>query len=152
MNIYDVADYFVSKVDVDAGEVITHLKLQKLCYYAQAWHLAIHDRRLFNGHFEAWAHGPVNPGLFQVYRRYGFNPIPFPESFDINKYSEEKKQFLDDIWKVYGIYDAKYLEMLTHQEKPWKEARGDLPPGAYCDRPISEKTMAEFYRSYLEDE
>lgn len=34
-------------------------KLQKLLYYAQGWHLAVTDRRLFAEDLEAWAEGPV---------------------------------------------------------------------------------------------
>jgi len=150
MNIFDAAEYFISKVDEESGEVITHLKLQKLCYYAQAWHLAIHDKVLFNSRFEAWAHGPVNPELFQSYRVYSYDPIPFPESFDLEKYSADDKAFLDDVWNVYGKYDAKYLERLTHQEKPWTEARGNLPEGASCNRELSIETMKTYYRGLLE--
>lgn len=152
MNILDVAKYFISKVDKDAGENITHLKLQKLTYYAQAWNLAIDGNRLFEGHFEAWAHGPVNPDLYQHYKVYGFNPIPLPEDFDLSRFGDEDKEFLDDIWNLYGRYDAKYLENLTHKEKPWKEARGNLPEGVYCDRVLNEKTMIDYYGRLLEDE
>ena len=31
----------------ESGSFISNLKLQKLLYYIQAWHLAIHDRPLF---------------------------------------------------------------------------------------------------------
>lgn len=149
--IYDVAKYFLTKVDRHAGDTITHLKLQKLCYYAQAWYLALEGKRLFDAHFEAWAHGPVNPGLFEEYRHYGYEPIEYPHDFDPDSLTEEEKEFLDEIWDVYGKYSAKYLEYLTHQEKPWREARGNLPDGARCNTPISEETMAEYYRSLIED-
>jgi len=33
--VFDVARYFLSCVDHGAGSLMTHLKLQKLCYYAQ---------------------------------------------------------------------------------------------------------------------
>lgn len=151
MEIFKAANYFISKVDDESGEVMTHLKLQKLTYYAQAWHLAIYDKKLFNENFEAWAHGPVNPRMFHYYKAYGYNPIPFPETFDLNDYTEEEREFLDDIWNVYGKYDAKYLERLTHREKPWKEARGNLPEGARCDHVISEETMKEYYSELLEE-
>jgi len=36
-----VADYFLLQVDQDAGDAMTHLRLQKLVYYAQAWHLVL---------------------------------------------------------------------------------------------------------------
>ncbi|USG65139.1 DUF4065 domain-containing protein [Brevibacillus ruminantium] len=150
--INDVANYFLTKVDRDSGDNITHLKLQKICYYAQAWHLAIEDEPLFEAHFEAWAHGPVNPGLWYEYRGYGWDPIPYPEDFEIKSIPKPIREFLDEIWDVYGKYSARYLENLTHQEDPWLEARGDLPEGRSCNTPIDENTMRNYYKDMIEDE
>ncbi|KGE20685.1 Panacea domain-containing protein [Paenibacillus wynnii] len=153
MDIFSAAKYFLSKVDEEEGVLITHLKLQKIVYYAQAWYLAIYGRRLFEDkQFEAWAHGPVNPELFQVYRGYGYQPIPFPEDFDPTDYSRGEKDYLDQIWSLYGRFDAKYLEALTHKEEPWLSTRGDLPEGARCDTPISDDLMTEYYGGLVEDE
>lgn len=151
MNIYDAAKFFLSRVDAENGVFVTHLKLQKLVYYAQAWHLTIHERRLFDTTFEAWAHGPVSPVLFHIYKDYGYSPIPFPEDYSDDLNSDDK-QFLSQIWDLYGRFDAKYLERLTHQETPWIEARGNLPEGARCDTVIDEDTIKVYYGSLLVDE
>jgi uncharacterized phage-associated protein len=153
-NIFDVANYFLTKIDSESGEYMTHLKLQKLTYYAQAWHIALFDNeRIFDAHFEAWAHGPVNPELYNQYRDYRGDPIPIPIYFSASKVlTVDEIEFLDDVWDNYGRYEAKHLERLTHQEKPWKEARGNIPYGQYCTTPINEETMGEFYRGLLEDE
>lgn len=66
--IFDVANYFLAKSDPEADVYITPLKLQKLTYYTKAWSLAIHNDPLFDSHFEAWVHGPVNPDL--SYRKF----------------------------------------------------------------------------------
>lgn len=39
INVFDVANYFISRADKESGSFMTHLKLQKLVYYAQAWSL-----------------------------------------------------------------------------------------------------------------
>ena len=54
-----LAKWFISRVERDSGDDITHLKLQKLLYYAQAWHLAHTNAPLFNKEIKAWTHGPV---------------------------------------------------------------------------------------------
>jgi len=62
----DIANYFIwlaSQSDVE----INAYKLQKLIYYAQAWHLAIYGTPLFNADFQAWVHGPVIPALLERY-------------------------------------------------------------------------------------
>jgi uncharacterized phage-associated protein len=55
----EVADYFITIVGESCGEDLTHLKLQKLVYYAQGFHLGLFDKPLFEEPIEAWAHGPV---------------------------------------------------------------------------------------------
>ena len=68
--IQQIAQWFLGK------ESMTHKKLQKLCYYAQAWHLALHGSELFAERFEAWVHGPVSPVLYSIYADYGWEKIP----------------------------------------------------------------------------
>jgi uncharacterized phage-associated protein len=87
-----------------------------------------------------------------VYKDYKYLPIPEPEDFDENDISQENREFLDEIWDLYGKYSAKYLESLTHQELPWQEARKGLADGEISNTPISEKTMKEYYRKFLIDE
>ena len=62
--VFDVAQYILEK----HGEM-TAMKLQKLVYYAQAWHIAWTDGPLFDNRIEAWADGPVCPDLFQLHRQ-----------------------------------------------------------------------------------
>ncbi|MBW4622042.1 MAG: DUF4065 domain-containing protein [Cyanosarcina radialis HA8281-LM2] len=72
---FDVASYFIDLAN-KTGNTVNNLKLQKLVYYSQAWHLAIHGTPLFEEDFQAWIHGPVipelkHPGikLEEIYRR-----------------------------------------------------------------------------------
>ena len=48
-SIFDVAAYVLDKLGV-----MTTMKLEKLCYYSQAWSLVWDERRLFPERFEAW--------------------------------------------------------------------------------------------------
>jgi uncharacterized phage-associated protein len=58
-----VADYLIALAH-ERGESVNNLKLQKLLYYAQAWHLALHDEPLFPEKFQAWMTGPVIPAMY----------------------------------------------------------------------------------------
>ena len=66
---------FSSTLLLTLGLTSCNLKLQKLVYYAQAWHLALRDVPLFEEDFEAWVHGPVIPALYQEYKKFGWRPI-----------------------------------------------------------------------------
>lgn len=145
VHVYDVAKFFLTK------ESMTHKKLQKLCYYAQAWYLAIKNKPLFNGKFEAWVHGPVCPELYREYKEFGYGPIPkvnvMPEVFD-----DDTIDFLESVYSTYGPFSGDQLECLTHMEDPWKEARGELEEWMPSHNVISETTMAKFYRDVYENE
>ena len=52
--------------------------------------------------------------------------------------------------RVYGKYEASYLEELTHQEEPWKITRGNLPLEARCTDEIDRGIMLNFYRKMYE--
>ncbi|HUZ03805.1 MAG TPA: type II toxin-antitoxin system antitoxin SocA domain-containing protein, partial [Acidobacteriaceae bacterium] len=56
----DIAKYFIASFQ-KKNKAISNLKLQKLLYYAQAWHLALYGSPLFSDSIEAWVHGPVVP-------------------------------------------------------------------------------------------
>jgi uncharacterized phage-associated protein len=49
----DVAKFILSIIDVEQGEVISNLKLQKLLYYSQGFTLALYDKPLFDDKIEA---------------------------------------------------------------------------------------------------
>lgn len=59
----DVANYFLAQVDEECGDSISNLKLQKLLYYTQGFHLAMTGKLLFDEPIVNWQHGPVVESL-----------------------------------------------------------------------------------------
>ncbi len=145
----DVADYFICLAN-ETGSYISNLKLQKLVYYAQAWHLAIHNDPLFEEDFEAWIHGPVIPTLYQEYRAFQWKPIL--KDVSKQKFSEDVQNFLNEVSEVYFACDAYELERMTHQEDPWIKARGGLPLDTPSNAIISKESMREYYKTRVEQE
>lgn len=146
----DIANWFLGAIDRDAGDAITHLKLQKLIYYAQAWSLALPKRGypLFDEDLQAWAHGPVAESVFQEHRGNSWEALPAPEK--VPEIAPEDVEHLQEILAVFGEYSAKQLERMTHNEAPWLKARGDLPPEARSNAAIDKGLMAAFYRDLYE--
>jgi uncharacterized phage-associated protein len=140
-----VAKYFLAKADEDVGDGISNLKLQKLVYYAQAYHLAMHGEPLFGDRLEAWEHGPVVPDLYHAYKEYGAANIPAPSDLQLNAYGEETAEFLDEVYNVFGQYSAWKLRNMTHEERPWVEAYENGERG----RVISHAAMRDFYKDYV---
>lgn len=145
--IYKVAKYFITKAH-DKGVFINSSKLQKLCYYAQAWSLALNDSRLFENRFQAWVHGPMNPDLYHKYKNLGWNLIP-NTTFDESVFSQDELDLLEEVWDVYWRFDTIYLKHLSQSEEPWRLARGDIHDYEHSDETIEEKHMKNYYKSLL---
>lgn len=144
-NVRDVAKWFLSQ------DSMTHKKLQKLCYYAQAWHCALYGGTpLFEDEIQAWVHGPVVTSLYPVYADYGWSSIPQVE-FDDNHMDDAALDVLEAVYNTYGGFTGDQLESLTHSEAPWIDARNGVSAWTPCSTPISCAAMREYYgRKYQE--
>lgn len=139
-----VADFLLTE-SRERGEILTNLKLQKLMYYAQAWHLALANKSLFEEDFEAWVHGPVLPSQYHRFSDYKWRPIV--EEIPPTGLDGDVATHLNLIIDVFGSETGVALELMTHREKPWVEARGDLAPHEPSRNPISKLTMREYYKA-----
>ncbi len=158
-----VANYFIEAGNRDNVE-ITHLKLQKLVYYSQAWYLGNRKEELFSDDIEAWPHGPVIRSLYFDLRDYGASRIEHPiTTMDLSDFprmkvtapvveNSEDKEFLVQIWNTYKGYGAIQLSNMSHaKDEPWDIVRlqksgslRDKPPiPTALIRAVFEKKVAE---------
>jgi uncharacterized phage-associated protein len=142
----DIANYFIF-LGNSTGSYISNLKLQKLVYYAQAWHLALFGKSLFDEDFQAWVHGPVEPALWRKYTEFGFNPIL--KKVKAPELDAHTDRFLTQVSEVYFRLDAFELELMTHKEDPWIRARKGYAPDERCATVISKEAMKDYYAKRL---
>jgi uncharacterized phage-associated protein len=143
-----IALVFVKKAK-DEGASLTHKKLQKLLYYAQAWNLVFNDEKLFKEEIQAWVHGPVVAELYEKYKGLGANPFVINDDVSQPTLNEKEQSVIDSVWRVYGKFDGDYLEMLTHNEQPWIDARAGLESLEPSQTEITPKVMKEYYERKL---
>lgn len=104
------------------------------------------DVSIFPEGFEAWVHGPVNRHVYAVYANYRYHEIEkVPKSDAPNITNPDLLSLLRQILDIYGRYDGNSLEKLTHQEDPWKKARGDAKPLDTVNTEIKDSDMFEYY-------
>lgn len=141
----DVAAYILRK----HGAMSTW-KLQKLVYYAQAWHLAWEEEPLFTDPIQAWANGPV---VRRIYNKHSgrFTVASWPDG-DARRLRRDERETIDAVIGSYGKLSGRQLSALTHSEWPWQEARRGLAPTARSTRHIKPETMREFYARLDADE
>ncbi|MCW7548437.1 DUF4065 domain-containing protein [Photorhabdus sp. APURE] len=134
-----VANAFINKAIQGQIPDLTPMKLQKLMFYAQSWHLKIHNDPLVDDFFAKWQYGPVIPSLYHEVKRYGANPICRTISTLLNteegfaivtptipKEDTRTDVLIDKIINVYGPLRGTQLSYLTHLPgTAWSETTED---------------------------
>ena len=119
-NAIDIAKKIVCQTDVEHGDTISNLKLQKLLYYMQGFHLAFFNTPFFNESIEAWTYGPVVPVVFNEFKKFKKRAIN-PENYrDELVLANEEQQMFDMVYGEYNRFSAVALMQMTHTEGPWK--------------------------------
>lgn len=150
-----IANYFLERARRE-GKTLDQMKIQKLVYLANGWHLAIKGEPLIDEQVEAWRYGPVIQSLRDSFRQYGGQPIDALASYlvprvGVNMFDaiEEVvpkidtanppdldfvRALLDRVWTVYGKYTGIQLSNMTHEPgTPWDQVNtkygGEIPKG-----------------------
>ncbi len=145
---FALADYLICE-SRERGENLTPLKLQKLMFYADAWHLALYGTEITDEQFQAWVHGPVALSQFHRFKDLKWRPI----MVDVEKpaLDEHLRKHLDEIIDVFGSETAVALEIMTHEEKPWLEAREGIASDEPCKNYISKEVTRSYYSEVARD-
>jgi uncharacterized phage-associated protein len=141
--VHDVAAYILETI----GRPISTMKLQKLVYYSQAWHLAWEERLLFNERLEAWVNGPVSPALYTEHRgKFEVSEWPMGDSSALD---DGEQETIDIVLRGYGQRSGQWLGAQTHAEDPWRDARRGLAANERSSREIKPSAMLEFYQGVM---
>ncbi len=137
-DVDDVAAALLAKTGL-----VTTMKLQKLVYYAQAWHLVFHAEPLMPEVIEAWPQGPVTRALYERHR--GVRQVSKWPWGDGEKLTAAEQDTVRWVLEKYSAFSAESLSEMTHMEAPWRMARGVLKPDERSSAPIDPQQMKHFY-------
>lgn len=159
IDIKKIAEYTLLSLQ-QWGIDVSPLKLQKVLYYIQSWHLVYFDSPLFEDCAEAWASGPVYRTVYEVYKETPRNESIvscFKEEGGfgdkLQKLKEEMSlnaddcEFLDAIYNHYGTMSQDRLVFLTHSERPWNAAREGISPFEFSQNIVTHESQKEYYSS-----
>lgn len=141
----DIANKLLSKAaNVCGGDLMSNMKLQKMLYYEQGYHLAAFGTPLFEEDIEAWVYGPVVPCVYDHFKSHGAGGIS-PENKNIIELTEDEEYLFNDVFDAYVDFSAYGLMRKTHGETPWRKTTvgfGNI---------ISHDKMIEFFSKKLAD-
>ncbi|MDR1918139.1 MAG: DUF4065 domain-containing protein [Tannerellaceae bacterium] len=140
----DIAKVFIKLADPEYGDLMSNLKLQKLLYYVQGFHLAMYDSPFFAEDILAWEYGPVVNEVYQEYKTYASGAIPYnPEYMVPEEITKEQLNLIQEVYHVYGQFSAHKLMNMTHNESPWKSTNRN---GV-----ISHQKMKDYFLTQLDN-
>lgn len=137
---FAVANAFIQRAAERGITDLSPMKLQKLMYFAQAWHLKIRQTPLLDDTFARWQHGPVIPAVYHEFKAFGYKPITrkattltleafgYPDSHApiIPAHDASSWNLVDAVLTRYGQLDATTLSNMTHlQGSAWAKEGGD---------------------------
>lgn len=153
LSIDHIAEFFLMKDQErknggGQGEPVDNLKLQKLCYYAQGFHLALYGKPIFEEDVVAFRYGPYEKELNLQYAHFEKNPIQWDKDISFDGYSAECRFFLDIIYEMKRMKSGKQLINDTHAEQPYLETKKEK--GLSLDSVIELQVMKDFFESFDE--
>ena len=125
MKANQISNYIISLAQNNPEENLTNMKLQKILYYLQGFHLALFNEVLFEEEIEAWKYGPVISKEYYTFKVYGNNSIIVPEtnhSFDYLR--DKQKKFINKVYGYFRQFSPVKMMELTHEESPWLDTYG----------------------------
>ena len=114
-----VAAAYLCTIRDEDDDAFTHMKLQKILYYAQGIAAAVFGALMFRDPILAWEHGPVVRKVYDAYTTHGKNVIPRPLDFDPTAVDARARVILERVYADKGRFTAGALRAMTHSERPW---------------------------------
>lgn len=141
----DIAEWFVRYSADELGAPVDPMSLEKLIYYAQAFHLVLKDEPLFPDSIQAWKWGPVISDVYKKYSVYGGSPIILPVDGPLEALGNGVELFLTQVVGFFRRHTAVNLSRATHLEEPWRDAIHSET------HEIPQASLKSYYRSLIED-
>lgn len=149
---FDIANYFLWFSN-SKNQAIDSLKLQKLTFFAQSWHLALYKEPLFEEDFQAWRYGPVIPAMYSQYSRFGKKPIQLTVTKPALDPTVEN--FLNFICEEFLLKHSPILSGITHKkDSPWSQIRQEEGCSSQdnCTAIIPKSLLQEYYSELINDD
>ncbi len=133
---------------------MTHLKLQKLLFYCDAYCLACFGRELVADRFEAWVHGPVSRKVFEELngRAFLYSDMSYSETSgtdvdsEFGKLASDQQALIEEVLEQLASWTGDELEQAVHDGRPWQLARAGYGEAQACHEMISKDETARFYK------
>jgi uncharacterized phage-associated protein len=141
------------------GGAMSHLKIQKVLFYIQAYHLAYFDKSIVEDDFQAWVHGPVSRKIYDSAKDLSIlhTELKFilekdeqsPIDIINNSLTVSQIELVNDVIDELKGLSGLQLENMTHSEEPWLYARRGYESGERCAVIIPNELIKDYYKKQI---
>lgn len=115
----------------EARADLSPMKVQKLLFFLNGWHLAVEGSAAIDTPFEAWPYGPVVPAIYHELKEFRGQPVSKyikdpawdrseAKAYVVNQTCKSFYEVLDLTWEKYIGFSALQLSAMTHDDgTPW---------------------------------
>lgn len=152
-NLFAVSEKMLRVISYvfEALKEVTPLMLQKLLYFIQGISYALYNQPMFVEDCEAWAHGPVYPKVYDLFRDFKYNPIDDARFVILDGIADEltddERKAIDLVINTFGLYGGKVMERITHNEVPWRNARRGFDENIPSNELITKESIKSYYEA-----
>ena len=147
-----VGEYFINEYH-DKNESPTIMKILKLAYFTQGFHLALQDCPFFKDEIQAWKHGPVANKLYWYLKKNRMEKGDYRIREKSNEYTDVNNQFqnhgrdiLNVVFKKYTKLTSWRLSEITHaKDSPWYQVYNKKPYDI-----ISVNIIREYFKNIID--
>jgi len=112
----------------DAFDDLTNIKISRLLYLAQGYHLKEYGAPMFEDAIEAWECGPIIPEVFLTYKEYGDKSITDYDIKMVSGIASEAEEIMFGVAREYGKYTDRMLwNLIQVKGSPWDQAYDGSP-------------------------
>lgn len=138
----------VARFIIRQQPMMTTMKLQKLCFYSQAYSLVKYDEELFPEDFRAWKNGPV---AYELWKKHEKLYLVSPEklgSYVEGSLDNREKETVIYVMEKLGKLTGEELSRRTHLEDPWVNGREGLEIFQTGNAIIPKEEIRNYYKNY----
>lgn len=163
-----VTNWFIDRNQTEQTQ-LTHLKIQKLLYYAQGWHLGFFGVPLFEDNIHAWKYGPVVETVYQAlkYREkseiikdpihgYAFahGDCRMENAPKLNLGGDEDRiKYMNSFWGKYSVIEPWVLVGSSHRKgTPWEQVTSSPSYDRSANSLISTQLMRIYFTALLPED
>lgn len=159
-----IVNWFIDKNKTNPAN-LTHLKIQKLLYFAQGHHLTKFNIPLFEDDFCAWRYGPVVDRVYHQLKNFGSDVIetkiqdhtitlqssmPWAGTAAIEDDDLQTLNFLEEFWPLYSPINPWGLVNIANRDNgPWRKIADAISTWESNSKIVPKELIKLHFTNYL---